>query len=153
MSPLTTSTPNPWLGSSTSSKIFRAPWWPLPTIATSSITPRAGSLSWIAGGAFLTKGNYSTWLEAKEKRIEQEQRQEASHQKAIKAELEWVRSNPKGRQAKNKARLQRFEELNSQEFQSRNETNEIYIPPGARLGDKVIEVSGLRKAFGDRLLI
>ena len=98
------------------------------------------------------EGNYSTWLEAKEKRIEQEQRQEASHQKAIKAELEWVRSNPKGRQAKNKARLQRFEELNSQEFQSRNETNEIYIPPGARLGDKVIEVNGLRKTFGDRLL-
>jgi len=98
------------------------------------------------------EGNYSTWLEAKEKRIEQEQRQEASHQKAIKAELEWVRSNPKGRQAKNKARLQRFEELNSQEFQTRNETNEIYIPPGARLGDKVVEVSGLRKAFGDRLL-
>ncbi|MED5315864.1 MAG: energy-dependent translational throttle protein EttA [Pseudomonadota bacterium] len=98
------------------------------------------------------EGNYSSWLEAKEKRIEQEQRQEASYQKAIKAELEWVRSNPKGRQAKNKARLQRFEELNSQEFQSRNETNEIYIPPGARLGDKVIEVNGLRKAFGDRLL-
>ena len=98
------------------------------------------------------EGNYSTWLEAKEKRIEQEQRQEASHQKAIKAELEWVRSNPKGRQAKNKARLQRFEELSSQEFQTRNETNEIYIPPGARLGDKVVEVSGLRKTFGDRLL-
>ena len=98
------------------------------------------------------EGNYSNWLEAKEKRIEQEQRQEASYQKAIKAELEWVRSNPKGRQAKNKARLQRFEELNSQEFQSRNETNEIYIPPGARLGDKVIEVNGLRKAFDDRLL-
>ena len=98
------------------------------------------------------EGNYSVWLEAKEKRLEQEQRQEASHQKAIKAELEWVRSNPKGRQAKNKARLQRFDELNSQEFQSRNETNEIYIPPGARLGDKVIEVAGLRKTFGDRLL-
>ncbi len=98
------------------------------------------------------EGNYSNWLEAKEKRLEQEQRQEASHQKAIKAELEWVRSNPKGRQAKNKARLQRFEELNSQEFQTRNETNEIYIPPGARLGDKVIEVTGLRKTFGDRLL-
>ena len=98
------------------------------------------------------EGNYSTWLEAKEKRIEQEQRQEAAHQKAIKAELEWVRSNPKGRQAKNKARLQRFDELNSQEFQNRNETNEIYIPPGQRLGDKVIEVSNLRKTFGDRLL-
>lgn len=98
------------------------------------------------------EGNYSNWLEAKEKRLEQEQRQESSHQKAIKAELEWVRSNPKGRQAKNKARLQRFEELNSQEFQTRNETNEIYIPPGARLGDKVIEVTELRKTFGDRLL-
>jgi len=98
------------------------------------------------------EGNYSDWLQAKEKRLEQEQRQEASHQKAIKAELEWVRSNPKGRQAKSKARLARFEELQSQEFQSRNETNEIYIPPGPRLGDKVIEVSGLRKTFGDRLL-
>ena len=98
------------------------------------------------------EGNYSNWLDAKEKRLEQEQRQEASHQKAIKAELEWVRSNPKGRQAKSKARLARFEELQSQEFQSRNETNEIYIPPGPRLGDKVIEVSGLSKTFGDRLL-
>ncbi|MEM9256489.1 MAG: energy-dependent translational throttle protein EttA [Pseudomonadota bacterium] len=98
------------------------------------------------------EGNYSDWLDAKEQRLEQEQRQEASHQKAIKAELEWVRSNPKGRQAKSKARLQRFEELQSQEFQTRNETNEIYIPPGPRLGDSVIEVNGLRKSFGDRLL-
>jgi sulfate-transporting ATPase len=98
------------------------------------------------------EGNYSTWLEAKEKRLEQEQRTEAAHQKAIKAELEWVRSNPKGRQAKSKARLARFEELNSQEFQTRNETNEIYIPPGQRLGEKVIEVRNLRKTFGDRLL-
>lgn len=98
------------------------------------------------------EGNYSTWLEAKEKRLEQEQRTEAAHQKAIKAELEWVRSNPKGRQAKSKARLARFEELNSQEFQTRNETNEIYIPPGQRLGDKVIDVRSLRKTFGDRLL-
>ena len=98
------------------------------------------------------EGNYSTWLEAKETRLAQEQRTEAAHQKAIKAELEWVRSNPKGRQAKSKARLARFEELNSQEFQTRNETNEIYIPPGPRLGDKVIEVKNLRKTFGDRLL-
>ena len=98
------------------------------------------------------EGNYSTWLEAKDQRLAQEQRQEASRQKAIKAELEWVRSNPKGRQAKNKARLARFDELNSQDFQTRNETNEIYIPPGPRLGDKVIEVEGLRKLFGDRLL-
>ena len=98
------------------------------------------------------EGNYSTWLEAKDQRLAQEQRQEASRQKAIKAELEWVRSNPKGRQAKNKARLARFDELNSQDFQTRNETNEIYIPPGPRLGDKVIEVEGLRQVFGDRLL-
>ena len=98
------------------------------------------------------EGNYSDWLDAKEKRLEQEQRQEASHQKAIKAELEWVRQNPKGRQAKSKARLARFEELQSQEFQTRNETNEIYIPPGPRLGDNVIEVRNLQKTFGDRLL-
>ena len=98
------------------------------------------------------EGNYSHWLEAKEQRLEQEKRQEASHQKSIKAELDWVRSNPKGRQAKSKARLQRFEELQSQEFQRRNETNEIYIPPGPRLGDKVIEVEGLAKSFGDRVI-
>jgi len=98
------------------------------------------------------EGNYSHWLETKEARLEQEKRQEASHHKSIKAELEWVRSNPKGRQAKSKARLQRFEELQSQEFQSRNETNEIYIPPGPRLGDKVIEVEGLSKSFGDRVI-
>ncbi|MCL4110144.1 UNVERIFIED_CONTAM: hypothetical protein GTU68_026664 [Idotea baltica] len=98
------------------------------------------------------EGNYSDWLDAKEQRLGQEKRQEASHQKSIKAELEWVRSNPKGRQAKSKARLQRFEELQSQEFQDRNETNEIYIPPGPRLGDKVIEVENLKKTYGDRLL-
>ncbi|MDP5053734.1 MAG: energy-dependent translational throttle protein EttA [Congregibacter sp.] len=98
------------------------------------------------------EGNYSDWLNAKEQRLGQEQRQEASHQKAIKAELEWVRSNPKGRQAKSKARLARFEDLQSQEFQSRNETNEIYIPPGPRLGDKVIEIKHLRKTYDDRLL-
>ncbi|MDB2557160.1 energy-dependent translational throttle protein EttA [Luminiphilus sp.] len=104
------------------------------------------------GRGFPYEGNYSTWLEAKDQRLAQEQRQEASRQKAIRAELDWVRSNPKGRQAKNKARLARFDELSSQDFQTRNETNEIYIPPGPRLGDKVIEVQGLRKVFGDRLL-
>jgi len=98
------------------------------------------------------EGNYSDWLEQKEQRLELEQRQEASIQKTIKAELEWVRSNPKGRQAKSKARLQRFDELQSQDFQSRNETNEIYIPPGPRLGDLVIEVDNISKSFGDRLL-
>tara|TARA_R110000850_G_scaffold6139_14_gene24269 strand:+ start:83 stop:1726 length:1644 start_codon:yes stop_codon:yes gene_type:complete len=99
------------------------------------------------------EGNYSNWLETKEKRLEQEAKAEASHQKAIKAELEWVRTNPKGRQAKSKARLARFDELQSQEFQARNETNEIYIPPGERLGDKVIELEHVSKGYGDRLLI
>ncbi|TGN38475.1 energy-dependent translational throttle protein EttA [Marinobacter confluentis] len=98
------------------------------------------------------EGNYSQWLENKEKRLEMESKQEASHQKAVKQELEWVRSNAKGRQSKSKARLARFEEMSSQEFQKRNETNEIYIPPGPRLGDKVIEVDGISKSFDDRLL-
>ncbi|HJO34883.1 MAG TPA: energy-dependent translational throttle protein EttA, partial [Gammaproteobacteria bacterium] len=99
------------------------------------------------------EGNYSSWLEQKEKRLAQEQRTEQSRLKAMKDELEWVRSNPKGRQAKNKARLARFEELNDEQFQRRNETNEIYIPPGPRLGDLVIEVNHLDKRFDDRLLI
>jgi sulfate-transporting ATPase len=99
------------------------------------------------------EGNYSAWLEQKEKRLEVEERQQAAHQRAIKAELEWVRSNPKGRHAKSKARLARFEELASKEFQQRNETREIYIPPGPRLGDLVIEAEHLRKGFGERLLI
>jgi sulfate-transporting ATPase len=98
------------------------------------------------------EGNYSSWLEQKEKRLEQEERTEDAHRKAMKAELEWVRTNPKGRQAKSKARLARFEELNSKEFQSRNETNELYIPPGPRLGDVVIEAKDLMKCFGDREL-
>ena len=98
------------------------------------------------------EGNYSSWLEQKEARLEQEQKQEAARISAMKHELEWVRSNPKGRQAKSKARLQRFDELQSQDFQKRNETNEIYIPPGDRLGDLVIEANGLRKQYGDKLL-
>ncbi len=99
------------------------------------------------------EGNYSSWLEQKEQRLSQEQRQQDALAKTLKRELEWVRTNPKARQAKSKARLQRYEELASQEFQKRNETNEIYIPPGDRLGDLVIEARDLRKAFGDRLLI
>ncbi len=99
------------------------------------------------------EGNYSTWLEQKEARLEQEKRTEASHLKAMKSELEWARQNPKGRRAKNKARLARFEEMQSQEFQERNETNEIYIPPGERLGDKVIEFHNVCKGFADELLI
>ncbi|MGO9513396.1 MAG: energy-dependent translational throttle protein EttA [Steroidobacteraceae bacterium] len=99
------------------------------------------------------QGNYSSWLEQKTQRLAQEERQQDALAKSLKRELEWVRTNPKARQAKSKARLQRYEELASQEFQKRNETNEIYIPPGERLGDLVIECKNVRKAFGDRLLI
>ena len=98
------------------------------------------------------EGNYSSWLEQKDKRLAQEQRQESAHRRALQAELEWVRQNPKGRQAKSKARLARFEELASTEFQQRNETQELYIPPGPRLGNQVIEAIGVSKVFGDRLL-
>jgi ATP-binding cassette ChvD family protein len=99
------------------------------------------------------KGNYSSWLEQKEQRLQQEASREKERQRSIHAELEWVRSNPKGRQAKSKARLQRFEELNSQEYQQRNETHEIFIPPGPRLGDHVIDLEHVSKGFGERLLI
>ncbi|MES3008008.1 MAG: energy-dependent translational throttle protein EttA [Pseudomonadota bacterium] len=99
------------------------------------------------------EGNYTNWLETKEKRLATEAKQEAARERTIKAELEWVRANPKGRQAKSKARIARFEELNSQDFQKRNETTELYIPPGQRLGDMVIEVNNLCKSFGDRTLI
>jgi sulfate-transporting ATPase len=98
------------------------------------------------------EGNYSSWLEQKEKRLSLEKQQEASHQRTIKAELEWVRTNPKGRHAKSKARLARFEELNSKEFQKRAETTELYIPPGPRLGDLVVELDNVSKGFGDKVL-
>jgi ATP-binding cassette ChvD family protein len=99
------------------------------------------------------EGNYSAWLETKEKRIAVEGKQQAAHERTIKSELEWVRANPKGRQSKSKARIARFEELNSQDFQLRNETQELYIPPGPRLGDKVLEVKDLCKSFGDKILV
>ena len=99
------------------------------------------------------KGNYSSWLEQKEARLEQEQKQVDAHMKAMKVELEWVRSNPKARQAKSKARLARYEEMASFDYQKRNETQEIFIPPGERLGNEVIEFKNVSKAFGDRLLI
>jgi ATP-binding cassette ChvD family protein len=99
------------------------------------------------------EGNYSSWLEQKDARLAQEERTESARQRSIKQELEWVRSNPKGRQAKSKSRMSRFEELNSGDYQKRNETNELFIPPGERLGDKVIEVTNLRKSYGERLLI
>ena len=99
------------------------------------------------------EGNYSSWLEQKNTRLEQESKSESALQRTIKQELEWVRSNPKARQSKSKARMARFEELNSQDHQKRNETNELYIPPGPRLGDKVLDVVNLTKSFGDRMLI
>lgn len=99
------------------------------------------------------EGNYSSWLEQKDKRLEQEASSEAARRKSIEKELEWVRQNPKVRQAKSKARLARFDELNSVEYQKRNETSELFIPPGPRLGDKVLEVQNLKKSYGDRLLI
>src|SRR6202522_3687088 len=99
------------------------------------------------------QGNYSSWLEQKERRLALEERENQTLRKTLERELEWVRQNPKARQAKSKARLQRYEELASKEFQTRNETNEIYIPPGERLGELVIEVKGLRKGYGERLLI
>ncbi|MFM0647193.1 energy-dependent translational throttle protein EttA [Paraburkholderia bryophila] len=99
------------------------------------------------------KGNYSSWLDQKEERLKQEESSESARQKAIKKELEWVRQNPKGRQAKSKARIARFEELNSQDYQKRNETSEIFIPVGDRLGNEVIEFKGVSKSYGDRLLL
>ena len=99
------------------------------------------------------EGNYSSWLDQKDQRLAMEEKTTSARRKTISAELEWVRSNPKGRQAKSKARVARFNDLVDQEFQSRSETNEIYIPPGPRLGDKVIEVKNVRKAFGDKLLV
>jgi len=99
------------------------------------------------------EGNYSSWLEQKEQRLEIEEKQENARIKAMKAELEWVRSNPKGRHAKSKARLSRYEELATQDYQRRNETQELFIPPGPRLGDLVIEATDISKGFGDRLLV
>ncbi|MFM2448265.1 MAG: hypothetical protein RIS44_715, partial [Pseudomonadota bacterium] len=105
------------------------------------------------GSGIPWKGNYSTWLEQKEGRLEQEQKSEDARTKAMKKELEWVRQNPKGRQAKSKARLARFEELSDVDYQKRNETNEIFIPVADRLGHEVIEFEGVTKSFGDRVLI
>jgi len=113
--------------------------------------------SWILeldrGHGIPYEGNYTAWLETKEKRLQIEEKQQAANKRTIKSELEWVRANPKGRQAKSRARITRFEELNSHEFQKRNETQELYIPPGPRLGDKVIDVSLLHKSFSDKPLI
>lgn len=120
-----------------------------PTTVTSLITSQAGSSNWTAAKAFRGKATTPPSL----KRLAQEASQEAARRKSIEKELEWVRQGAKGRQSKGKARLARFEELNNTEYQKRNETNELFIPPGARLGNKVVEVSNLRKSYGDRLLI
>ena len=98
------------------------------------------------------QGNYTSWLEQKEQRLQVEEQQQGALKRMLERELEWVRANPKARQAKSKARMQRFEELSSREFQARNETNEIYIPPGPRLGELVVEANGLSKAYGEKLL-
>ena len=132
---------------------FPAPWWRSPTTATSSTTPPSGSSNSTAACGIPWKGNYSNWLDQKEQRLELEQKTEDARMKAMKKELEWVRQNPKGRQAKSKARLARFEELSDFEYQKRNETNEIFIPVGERLGNEVIEFKGVSKGFGDRVLI
>jgi ATPase subunit of ABC transporter with duplicated ATPase domains len=150
--PTNTSTPSPSRGSSAISRSIPARSSPSLTTATSSTTS-----GWILeldrGYGIPWQGNYSSWLDQKEKRLAIEEKQEQARIKTMQSELEWVRANPKARQAKSKARLKRYEELASQEYQKRNETNEIYIPPGPRLGELVIEVKGLRKGFGDRLLI
>ena len=114
---------------------------------------RNGFLNWTVDPAFPGKGNYSSWLDLKQDRLKQEESTESARQKALKKELEWVRQNPKGRQAKSKARIARFEELSSHEYQKRNETQEIFIPVAERLGNEVIEFENVSKAFGDRLLI
>jgi sulfate-transporting ATPase len=151
-SPPTTSTPNPSTGSSSSCAASRAPWWPSPTTATSSTTPPSGSSNSTAARASL-EGQLLQLARAKEARLEQEAKQEGARMKAMKQELEWVRSNPKARQAKSKARLARYEEMSSVEYQKRNETQEIFIPVGERLGDKVIEFTDVTKGFGDKLLM
>ena len=123
-------------------------------IAISSITSLAGSSNWTAGTASPGKAIIPPGLSRKSKRLKtEEESSEKARQKAMQSELEWVRTNPKGRQAKSKARLKQFEEISSQDYQKRNETNEIYIPPGPRLGDVVLEVENLQKGFGDKLLI
>ena len=99
------------------------------------------------------EGNYSSWLEQKERRLAQEEREESAHRRAVRAELEWIRANPRGRQAKSRARVRRFEELASREFQKRSETRQIHVPPGPRLGDLVVEAVSVHKAFGERVLI
>jgi sulfate-transporting ATPase len=153
-SPPTTSTPNRWPGSSASSRNIRAPSSPSPTTATSSTTSPAGSSSSTAATASPGKATTPPGSNRRSSACKQEEKQQQKpHARRRSAELEWVRAEPKARQAKSKARLQRFEELCRRNSRTRNETNEIYIPPGERLGDLVIEINHLRKSFGDRLLI
>jgi sulfate-transporting ATPase len=132
---------------------FPEPWSRSPTTATSWTTPPSGSSSWIEARAFPYKGNYTDWLDQKRERLQREESSETARQKAIKRELEWVKQNVKGQRSKNAARIKRFEELNSYEYQQRNETQEIFIPVAERLGNEVIEFKNVSKGYGDRLLI
>ena len=152
----TTSTPSPSSGWSASSTSTRAPWSPSPTTATSSTTSPSGSWSWTAGGGIPFEGNYSGWLEQKLERLAREQKQADARERTLARELEWVRMGAKARQAKGKARLTAYESLLAEANDARGLQQrelEIAIPPGPRLGDQVIEVHGLRKGYGDRLLI
>jgi sulfate-transporting ATPase len=150
--PPTTWTLNRWTGWSSSCSVSAAPWWPSPTTATSSTTRPSGFWNWTAATAFRTRAT-TDWLLQKQNRLEAEQKGEEARAKALKKELEWVRQNAKGRQAKSKARIARFEELSDYEYQKRNETQEIFIPVADRLGSQVIEFKNVSKSFGDRLLI
>ncbi len=145
-------TPSPSPGWNASCTTSKAPWWRLPTTVTSSTTSPAGSSSLTAAKVFRGKATTPPGWSRKTS-VWRRKLQEAARRKSIEKELEWVRQGAKGRQSKGKARLARFEELNNVEYQKRNETNELFIPPGPRLGDKVLEVSHLRKSYGDRVLI
>jgi ATPase subunit of ABC transporter with duplicated ATPase domains len=148
-----TSTRRASSGSSSTCSAFRARSSRSRTTATFLDNAAGWILELDRGYGIPWEGNYSSWLEQKEKRLEVEQSQEVARIKSMKSELEWVRQNPKGRQSKSKARLARFEELSSQEHQERNETQEIFIPVAERLGKDVIEFTGVSKGYGERLLI
>ena len=149
----TTSTPNRSPGSSGSSRTIPARSWPSPTIATFSTTSPAGFSSSIAAAAFPWEGNYSSWLEQKQQRLQLEEKAETRRQRTLERELDWIRMSPRARQAKGKARLNAYEELLREDTAQKIETAEIYIAPGPRLGDVVVEARHLRKGYGDNLLI
>ena len=144
--------PNRWRGSSGSSRITRAPSSRSRTIATSSTTSPAGSSSSIAASGIPYEGNYTGWLEQKSNRLQQEEKTESKRQRTLQRELDWIRMSPRARQAKGKARLNAYEQLLAEDTAQKVESVEIYIPPGPRLGDIVVEARGLKKAYGDTVL-